>query len=257
MNIVIIEDEFHAASRLSELIKSIDATIKILVILESVANAKKWFSENPFPDLIFSDIQLSDGISFEIFDTFPIHSPIIFTTSYDEYALKAFKVKSIDYLLKPIKILDLENAITKYKILKQSFSKNEYALEMESFLDTLAGYSKKFKSCFLVRHKDQLVPVQENQIAYFYATNRLVNLTRKDNAAFLIDYTLNEIEKLVNPSIFFQVNRQFLIHINSIDKIHTHFNGMLKLELTPSHSEEIMVSRDRVKSFKEWLESSK
>ncbi len=255
MTIIIIEDEFHAASRLSELILSIDSSYTIVAILDSVSNAKKWFSTNPLPDLIFSDIQLSDGISFEIFETFPVHSPIIFTTSYDEYALKAFKVKSIDYLLKPIKLKELETAFTKYEILSKSFLKNEYALGIESLLDSFTEQSKKYKTCFLVRYKDQLVPVRESQIAYFYSTNRMVCLIKRDNISYLVDYTLAELEKLVNPSNFFQVNRQLLIHFSSIHKIHTHFNGMLKLELIPIHTEEVMVSRERVKAFKEWLEA--
>ena len=257
MKVLIIEDEYLAAARLSELIQKIEPNCTILPILESVANAKKWFSENPLPDLIFSDIQLSDGISFEIFESFPMHSPIIFTTSYDEYALKAFKVKSVDYLLKPIKQKELETAISKYKILIQTFSKNDYALGIESLLDSFKNQSKKHKTCFLVKHKDQLLPIQENLIAYFYSTNRMVCLTKKDNTSHLVDYTLGELEKLVNPENFFQVNRQFLIHFSSISKIHTHFNGMLKLDLMPIHSEEVMVSRERVKAFKEWLEFSR
>lgn len=259
MTTILIEDEYPAAERLEKLIKKTDENVQILAVLESIEAAKKWFSENPAPDLIFSDIQLSDGLSFQIFESVPIKSPIIFTTSYDEYAIKAFKVKSIDYLLKPIKQQELQNAIEKFKNLKNDFSKaqnleNLYTLKIESLLDTLQTTGKKYKSRFLVEQGDQLLPIPTDQISYFFTSNEMLCLVRKDNKQFLIDYTLEELEECLDPATFFRINRQFLTHLSSIHKIHTYFNGKLKLELTPTPTQEVLVSREKAGNFKKWVE---
>ena len=256
MKVLIIEDEFPAAERLQNLIHAIDNQIEIVGIQESVKSSKEWFATHPLPDLIFADIQLSDGLSFEIFDSFPLHSPIIFTTSYDEYTLKAFKVKSIDYLLKPLKQKELLAAFEKYREMQKSFVKEDYALRIESLMDQVLNNNKKYKTCFLVRQKDQLIPVQQKQISYFFYSNRMVCLTQTDGKQFLVDYSLEELQNLLDPNIFFHVNRQYIINISSVAKIHTHFNGMLKLELTPKTEEEVTISRDKAKPFKQWMEES-
>jgi DNA-binding LytR/AlgR family response regulator len=261
MTTIIIEDEYPAAERLEKLIKKADESMQILTVLESIEVAKKWFSENPAPDLIFSDIQLSDGLSFQIFEQIPIKSPIIFTTSYDEYAIKAFKVKSIDYLLKPIKPQELQNAIEKFKNLKNEFSQgqnlgNLYTLKMESLLDTLQTAEKKYKSRFLVEQGDQLLPIPTDQIAYFFTSNEMLCLVRKDNKQFLIDYTLEELEQCLDPTHFFRLNRQFFAHISAIQKIHTYFNGKLKLEIAPTPTQEVLVSREKASAFKKWIEGA-
>lgn len=256
MTVLIIEDEFPAAERLQKLIHTIDDQIEIVGIKESVKSSKEWFEVHTPPDLIFADIQLSDGLSFEIFESVPIPSPIIFTTSYDEYALKAFKLKSIDYLLKPLKQKELSAALDKYRELQKPFEKENFALKIESMMDLLLSNNRKFKNCFLVRQQDQLIPVQQKQISYFYYSNRMVCLTQKDGKQFLVNYTMEELEKLLDPNIFFHVNRQYIISISSLNKIHTHFNGMLKLELQPKTEDEVMVSRDKAKVFKEWIEES-
>ncbi|HEX8546632.1 MAG TPA: LytTR family DNA-binding domain-containing protein [Cytophagaceae bacterium] len=256
MDVLIIEDEFPAAERLQKLIHFIDDNINIVGIQESVKSAKAWFSSNPLPDLIFADIQLSDGLSFEIFDAVPIQSPIIFTTSYDEYALKAFKLKSIDYLLKPLKKNELSDAIEKYKELQKTFRKDEYALRVESLMDQLLQDQRKFKTCFLVKYKDELIPIQQKQISYFFYSNRMVCLTQNDGKQFLVDYSLEELEALLDPAVFCHINRQYIINISSVHKIHTHFNGMLKLELLPKSEVEVMISRDKAKLFKRWMEGS-
>jgi DNA-binding LytR/AlgR family response regulator len=254
MKALIIEDEYPAAERLEKLIRKADPEIKILEILDSVESAMNWFNRNPSPDLIFSDIQLSDGLSFEIFEKAVIKSPIIFTTSYDEYAIKAFKVKSIDYLLKPVKQQELEQAILKYKETQPAATGIENRLKIESLLDSFPITSKKYKNRFLVKSGEQLIPIFEEQIAYFQTTHELVCLVRKDNKKFITDYTLEQLDKLLNPEIFFRLNRQFIAHISSISKIHYYFNGKLKLQLTPEANEEVIISREKAQNFKAWLE---
>ncbi|MES2733912.1 MAG: LytTR family DNA-binding domain-containing protein [Bacteroidota bacterium] len=259
MKTIIIEDEYPAAERLQRLIQKIDPSVEVLAVLDSVEAASKWFSSNKAPDLVFSDIQLSDGLSFEIFRQNIVSSPIIFTTSYDEYAIQAFKVKSIDYLLKPIKSDELKDAIAKYIAIKNDFSHAERALQMESFIDSLSvsvggRVGKKYKKRFLVKSGEQLVPVSEEEIAFFMSTNELVLLAKTDGKKFLVDYTLEQLERLLHPELFFRINRQFIAHLQGIHKIHTYFNGKLKLQLIPEVNEEVMVSREKVPPFKRWLE---
>jgi DNA-binding LytR/AlgR family response regulator len=254
MKALIIEDEYPAAERLQKLIARADEGIEICGVLDSVEGALKWISDNPAPDLIFSDIQLSDGLSFEIFEKSVVSSPIIFTTSYDEYAIKAFKVKSIDYLLKPIKQQELEQAIQKYKDSIHEPLPADHALKLESLLDVLPASQKKYKTRFLVKSREQLIPVFEEQIAYFQTSNELVLLVKKDGKKYLVDYTLEQLDKLLNPENFFRLNRQFIAHLSAIHEIHTYFNGKLKLELSPKASDEVVVSRDKAGLFKTWLE---
>lgn len=254
MKTIIIEDEYPAAERLQRQIKKIDAKIEILAVLQSIESACEWLKNEESPDLIFSDIQLSDGLSFEIFDQISVKSPIIFTTSYDEYAIKAFKVKSIDYLLKPIKAIELERAIQKYKDFEHSFSKNEYALKIESLIDNLKPSHQKYKNRFLVKSQEQLIPVSQEEIAYFFTSNEMVCLVRKDDKQWLVDYTLEELENLLDPSLFFRLNRQLIANISSIGQINTYFNGKLKLSLQPIFSQEVLISREKAQAFKNWLE---
>lgn len=254
MKALIIEDEYPAAERLTKLIYKADATIEITAVLESIEAAKRWFASHEAPDLIFSDIQLSDGLSFAIFEEIDIKSPIIFTTSYDEYAIKAFKVKSVDYLLKPIKPYELVAAIEKFKETQVAFSANDYTLKMQSLFDSLPMTRRKYKTRFLVQQQDQLLPIPQEQIAYFFTANEMVCLVRNDNRQFLVDYTLEELEKLLNPSYFFRLNRQYIASLPAVQKIHTYFNGKLKLELHPEPSHDILISREKASLFKEWME---
>jgi DNA-binding LytR/AlgR family response regulator len=258
MRTLIIEDEYPAAERLQRLIQKVDPTLEVLAVLDSIEAAGEWFRANKAPDLIFSDIQLSDGLSFEIFRQNVISSPIIFTTSYDEYAIQAFKVKSIDYLLKPVKQQDLQDAIDKYRAIKSDFAQPERVLQLEAFLDSLpvstTRAGKKYKKRFLVKSGEQLVPVAEEDIAYFMSANELVLLTKTDGKKYLVDYTLEQLERLLNPELFFRLNRQFISHLHAIRKIHTYFNGKLKLQLSPEVNEEVLVSRDKATLFKKWME---
>lgn len=255
MNALIIEDEYPAVERLERLIRKLDARVEIIGVLDSVASAKRWFAAGQPVDLIFSDIQLSDGLSFQIFDDFPAHSPIIFTTSYDEYAIRAFRVKSVDYLLKPIKLPELAEAIQKYERLKQTFSPHAYAQKVESLLDSLAMSRRTHKTRFLVKQGEQLVPIAQEQVAYFYTANELACLVGYDGRQYLVDYTLEELEAVVDPLRFFRLNRQFIAQLTAIQKIHTYFNGKLKVELHPETTQEVLVSREKAPLFKDWLDS--
>lgn len=254
MKALIIEDEYPAAERLTKLIQKTDTGIEVTDVVGSIDAARRWFATHEAPDLIFSDIQLSDGLSFVIFDEIPVKSPIIFTTSYDEYAIKAFKVKSIDYLLKPIKPQELTAAIEKYRALTGSHSAQEYSLKIQSLLDSLPMAGRKYKTRFLVKQQEQLVPIHQHEIAYFFTTNELVCLVRYDNRQFLVDYTLEELEKLLDPSHFFRLNRQYIAALSAVKHIHTYFNGKLKLDLHPEPMQEILISREKAPAFKEWVE---
>ena len=256
MRTIIIEDEYPAAERLLQLLKRLDSQVEILAVLESVSGAIAWLEENQAPDLIFSDIQLSDGLSFQIFEAFPVRSPIVFTTSYDEYAVKAFKVKSIDYLLKPIKLQELGAAISKFNETQFHVPVDHYAKKMEALLDSLPMTGRKYKNRFLVKQHEQLLPIAKEEIAYFFSTNGLVCLVRRDGKQFIVDYTLEELEKRLDPSYFFRLNRQFIATLESIAGIHTYFNGKLKLILHPEIGQEVLVSRGKVQVFKEWVEGN-
>jgi DNA-binding LytR/AlgR family response regulator len=253
IKIVLIEDEYPAAERLAKMIREL-GELEIVAVLESVETSVKFFKNNTHIDLIFSDVQLSDGLSFEIFEQVSPQSPIIFTTSYDEYAIKAFKVKSIDYLLKPVKMQELEQAYQKFLDFKKSFSPDAYNLQLEKLLNQLNPKPKNYKQRFLVKYQEQIIPVSQEQIAYFYATNKMVCMVLKENKQFLMDYTLEELEHLLNPALFFRLNRQFIVSAEAIQKIHTYFNGKLKIELNPTPLEEVLVSRDKNVLFQEWLE---
>ena len=216
----------------------------------------RWLQTNPSPDLILSDIQLSDGLSFEIYEQVLVQSPIIFTTSYNEYAIRAFKHKSIDYLLKPIKYGELVQAIKKYQTFRNEFSDREQATRLEQLLDSLSSTEKSHKKRFLVKKNEQLIPIPDEAIAYFHTEHELVYLTTRADKKYVIDYTLEQLESLLDPVQFFRINRQFILNMTAIQQIHTYFSSRLKLQLHPATDDEILVSKGKVKAFKEWLENT-
>jgi DNA-binding LytR/AlgR family response regulator len=252
--ILLIEDEYPAAERLSKMILALGDT-EIVASLDSIENSIEFLNSKPQIDLIFSDIQLSDGLSFKIFEQVIIQTPIIFTTSYDEYAIRAFKVKSIDYLLKPIKQDELIQAYNKYKELFGKTENQDYNTKIASLLQEISQQKpKNYQQRFLVKHQEQLIPITQEQIAYFYSANKMVCLISKEGKQFLVDYTLEELEDLLNPAYFFRLNRQFIASVESISKIHQYFHGKLKLELEPTSTEEVIVSREKSPIFQQWLE---
>lgn len=249
MRILIIEDEPLVAKDLENLLRKIDTGLQVQGVLSSVSAAKKWFASNPLPDLILSDIQLSDGISFDIYETLHLNCPIIFTTAYDDYAIRAFKLNSIDYLLKPIDGKELGAAIDKYR----SLSSESILAEQ---LKTLMGSwnqqpNKKYKERFLSLHRNTLVPVTQNEIAFFHK-EELIYLHTMSNERYISDHqTMDEVESLLNPEFFFRVNRQFIIHIQSVGRIKTTHKG-LTVQLKPPFNNEIDISREKAVAFKNW-----
>lgn len=260
MNVLIIEDESPAARRLKLLIDSLGFDIQIINVLESVTQAVTWLQRNENPDLIFMDIQLGDGISFEIFSKVEIKCPVIFTTAYDEYALKAFKVNSIDYLLKPISKEDLELSFQKYfniigiKQLVSNAPSNTVSLsKIEKLLEQLQ-LEKTYKSRLLVKVGDKLSYIELSAVAYFLSEDKLVYAISFEGKRFPLDYSLDELDNILDPKIFFRLNRQFIAKINAIQTIHNYFNGKLKLLLNPATTKEVIVSREKASVFKQWLE---
>jgi two-component system LytT family response regulator len=254
MTILLIEDEYPAAERLQRLLRKAAPAAQVLAVLQSVATARQWLAENPAPDLILSDIQLSDGLSFEIFAGLVLRSPIVFTTAFDEYAIQAFRVRSIDYLLKPIKLAELQAALAKFHDLQPAFSPTHHAQRLERLLDVLPPAGKPYKTRFLVNSGAQLLPLDVDQVAYFATRHELTTLVARDNRRFVLDYTLEQLERLLDPQQFFRANRQLLLHLSAVRRLHPYFNGKLKLDLHPETAEEMQVSRDKAGAFKAWLE---
>ncbi len=251
MDVLIIEDEGPAAKRLVKMMKKIRDDISILDIIDSVEAAVKWLETFPKPDLIFMDIQLADGISFDIFAETKITSPVIFTTAYDQYTLKAFKVNSLDYLLKPIYEDDLIKSFEQFNLYQKS-SKGIDQSAIQSLLESLNKV--EYKERFLVKVGQQLSYITSVNINYFYSEDGFVYIQTNSNKKHIIDYTLDQLETMLDPNVFFRINRKFIVNLNSIHKIHTYFNSRLKIELNPSFNEDVIVSRDRVGGFKKWLD---
>jgi two-component system LytT family response regulator len=259
MNTLLIEDEHLAATHLQNLLRK-HPDVHVVAVVPSVAAGVEWLRSYPAPDLIFSDIQLEDGLSFEIFDAVPVRAPLIFTTSFNEYALKAFQLLSVDYLLKPIQAKDLARALEKHAYwLTQAPAPAQpdgeaQLLKMQQLLAQFAPAQPSYRQRFLLTAGEQLLPVAVEEIAYFYTLNEVVYLVRHDGRKFPLEHNLEKLESLLDPAKFFRLNRQYLASLKAIDKIHSHFLGKLKLELLPSRSDEVLVSRDRAPLFKRWLE---
>lgn len=250
MKILIIEDEAPAANRLRGMLEDIDPEVKILDIIVSINSAVKWFQNNPPPDLILQDIQLADGISFEIYKKVEIFSPVIFVTAFDEYAIQAFKLNSIDYLLKPLKKEELVKAINKYKRLAKALT---VPTDMDDLLRSLRYSEKKYKNRFLIRFAEHIKKVDVSDIAYFYTQDKINFLRTFAGQAYPIDNNLDFVEKAIDPEIFFRINRQFIINIDSIEQMYSFSKSRVKISLKPPIAMETIVSTDRSPHFKTWL----
>lgn len=250
MNILIIEDEKPAARLLQRKVEKLG--LQVNTMLHSVEEAISWFQNNPHPDLIFLDIQLSDGLSFEIFEQIDIKSAVIFTTAYDEYALRAFKLNSIDYLLKPIDEEELSTAISKFK---NQFQKNTISsLDFEAIKRMLVNpVEKEYKKRFSVKIGQQLKVISIDEVECFYSENKGTYIHTLDNRDYLIDSTLEVVEAEINPKEFYRVSRKFIVTLKAVKEIQVYSNSRLKIILPTYKDDEVIVARERVGDFKEWI----
>lgn len=253
MKILIIEDEPFAQQELIRLLKACDSSIEVLACIDSVKESEIWLRENKEAELIFMDIQLSDGISFELFNKMEVEIPVIFTTAYDEYAIKAFKVNSIDYLLKPIEEEELNQSLKKYRSLKKSTS-DSAILSSEQLEEVMGLFKEPFKKRLVARIGDSIIHIDVNKIAYIYSEEKVTFLITKDKKRYIINYTLEQLEQLLNPDDFHRLNRKYITHIDAINKINKYFNSRLKINLEPEAEDEILISRAKVQGFIDWLE---
>lgn len=251
MKILIIEDEKHNASRLHRLLSEISPDHQVLDILESVQDSVNWLKQKIYVDVILMDIRLSDGLSFDIFELVEVVSPVIFTTSYDEYALRAFKVNSIDYLLKPIEKEELDAALKKVEKEKMAIFTS---LELEKMLNQLRDRSPVFRKRFLLPEYDGYSTVTVDKIEYIFTEQKVTYLVTNYGSVDILSLTMDELEDELDPSEFFRVNRQYIIHINSVSKVLNGDNGKLKVILRHNCPVEIFVSREKAPLFKKWLD---
>lgn len=252
ISVLIVEDEIPTQRLMIDLIKRARPSWNILAATSAVDETVEWLQENKHPDLIFLDIQLSDGLSFEIFDHVKVSSFIIFTTAYDEYALQAFKVNSIDYLLKPIKPADLETAIKKFEQLKLK----SYTLEPEEIKALAAAVGsgeQSFRERILVPLADGYLKLNVNDIAWVHSSQKVTTAFTLQGTPHILDLTLEKLEGELDPNKFFRANRQFILNISAIQRIENWFNGKLVIKTQPKSTEKIVVSREKARSFKEWL----
>jgi len=255
MNLLIIEDEQPAARRLSRLLNELEPEWNILDVIDSVEDAVAWFRNFNAPDLVFMDIELADGQSFAILEQAEVNAPVIFTTAYDQYAVKAFRVNGMDYLLKPIESGELAEAIAKFKRYTTTSSTTpDYQQLMDVLRQTTAAPSTPYKERFMIKVGDQLKFVPVDDIAYFFSDAGATSLVSTDGREFVIDYTMDQLRELLDPAVFIRINRKVAVGIHSIQKIHSWFNSRLKLELSPTPSFDVVVARERVADFKVWLD---
>ena len=271
LTVLLLEDEYPAAERLQRLLAQAAPGARVLAVLDTVSAALAWLAAHPPPDLILSDIQLADGLSLEIWEQAVVPSPVIFTTAYDAYAIRAFRANSVDYLLKPVKLAELQAALSKRNaqrdaaLNEESRMRNEElgsptnssffvphsSLRIERLLDALP---RPYKTRFLVRQGEQLLPLPVADAAWFLSRHETVTLVAADGRRFVLDYTLEQLEGLLDPAHFFRLNRQVIAQLSAVRRLHPHFNGKLLVDLHPAPSEEMLVSREKASAVKAWLE---
>lgn len=250
MQVIIIEDEIPAANQLAKLLQSISDEIDVVKRLDSVSAAVSYFQSAPAADLIFMDIQLADGLSFDIFSQVQVKTPVIFTTAFDQYTLKAFKVNSIDYLLKPISENELRMAVEKYRELYHT-KNNDFSDKLLKLVQDIN--TAKYKERLLVKRGQQLSFIKTEATAFCYADGKLCYAVDFSNNKHLLESNLSQLEEQLQPNKFYRINRHLLVNIEAIKKVHTWLGGRLKLEISPATTAETIVSRERVNGFKDWL----
>jgi DNA-binding LytR/AlgR family response regulator len=255
MTILIIEDEEPAYKRLQKMLKELEPDHTLLDQIVSVSSAVKWFKQNEAPDLIISDIQLSDGVSFEIFKQVDIKCPVIFTTAYDQYAIEAFKVNSIDYLLKPVKKDELEKAVAKFKALTPATATP--AIDINKLLQSLQPTGTDYKKRFVVRYGEHIKTIDIEEVVYFYTEDKATFLCTKDARRFVVDFNLDTLDSILDPKVFFRINRQYIISIHSIAEMFAYSKSRVLIKLNPASKHETIVSTERSADFKLWLGDEK
>ncbi len=254
MRILIIEDEALAAKRLKTVILEYDPDIQVLDVIDSVEDAVYWLGNNPPPDLIFMDIMLADGQSFEIFEQTEVRTPVIFTTAFDEFAIRAFKVNSIDYLLKPIEPELLKAAMKKFRSLSQRTEDLKAVLE-SLLISPLRDrdVQPSYKTRFLIKQGDKFIPLSIADVAFFSVEDKLSFLYTTEGKRYMLDHTFDELDKMLDPQLFFRLNRQYITAFPAVKTVHNYFNGKLKVYVKPEVAGGIVVSKSRANSLKMWL----
>lgn len=254
MKIVIIEDEVQTAWDMQNSIQQLQPGCKVVATLDSVEAGLEWFSHHEPPDLIFSDIQLGDGLAFEILQQVKLTCPVIFCTAYDEYALRAFQNNGVDYLLKPIKQESLKKSLDKFNLFKNPGNNNN-GLWLQDLMEEITKNFKSYKSTFLVSFRDKMIPVNSNDIIFFKITDDAVELCTKSNDRYRLPYSLDHIESMVDPKLFYRANRQYLIAYHAIKEVENYFDRKLLIKIDPLNPEPIIVSKAKSADLLKWLEN--
>jgi len=251
MKILIIEDEQLAAEQIKDYLERYGDKFEVIDIIESVQEGVEWLQNHPAPDCILSDIRLTDGLSFDIFVKVEVTCPIIFTTAYDQYAIRAFELNSVGYLLKPFQPAKLFKCLEKAE---KQLSNKPAPIDFDQLAAMMQSDHKEYKSRFLVRLGQKIKAIPVNDIAYFMSSDKLTYLVTQHHEKYPVDHSLEEIDEMLDPVYFFKLNRKFITHFDAIKEIHPHFKGRLKLILVPESKEEIIVSSERTPAFKSWLD---
>lgn len=254
LRILLIEDEPTNARNLQFMLQETNPAIQIMAVLAGVEEAVAWLTKEPAGcDLIFMDIRLNDGLSFEIFEQVSIQQPVIFVTAYDNYALQAFKANGIDYILKPYDETEVRHALQKYYRLHTAGQTVASQAQVALLLESLQQGKPAYKQSFLVQFREKLLPLDASRIAWFYTAHELVYACTTENKQYVIEYTLEQLQQQLNPHVFFRANRQFIIQRSAVQEIDLYFNGRLHIRLLPEPAEKVLISKARVPEFKAWL----
>ncbi|RNI22687.1 LytR/AlgR family response regulator transcription factor [Rufibacter latericius] len=258
MRILIVEDEALAARRLRKMVEALEPTSRVEAMLESVSATVQWFRTNPAPDLLLLDIELADGQSFDVFSQVEVTCPIIFTTAYDEHAIRAFRLNSVDYLLKPIQEKELQRSLQKLKDMKRVFSgKAAFPMNIEALLQGLNEQRTQptdlYRDRILVKQGHRMFPVTSSEVAYFFTKEKINFLQTKDDRRYQVDFSMEELEKSLNPKDFFRANRQYIVNYSAVSKVSQEVNAKLKINLSPTSEEEVIISREKAMEFRHWL----